>query len=364
MSLPLLILLGLAMAVLLVVVILSLHGLWLIVVARRQRWGLPLVVTRASWLSSDLLQLQLRHRSFLPLPRFTAGQYLTVLAKTDCDTPLRRCYSLAAWSSWPWSYELCVKREEHGRMSNWLSTYAFEGAALRALPPRGHFVLRDEHGPHLLLLAGGVGITPLRAMLHAWQRRTKGRRVTLLYAGRYLENLAYHDEFIALAKQRPDFDYQPLLSQDLAVTATWRGRLNEQRLQACITPHSQIFICAGQSLLQHALALLTKQGVPAKRIHHEAFITELGAGSGEHVVHWQGRSLQYQGQPSLLAALREQGVELAADCWGGHCGSCRVQCQGEVEWRIKPSVPLAEGEILACCCIPRSPLSIVNIDLG
>lgn len=358
MSVLLIALLGLAATALISVIGLILHGLWLIALARRQRRGLPLVVTQARWLNPNLLRLHLRHRYFLPLPRFAAGQYLTLLGTPAGARPVRRCYSLAAWTAWPWRYELCIKREEHGRMSNWLSSHACAGAPLYALPPRGHFILRAQHGPNLLLLAGGVGITPLRAMLHAWQQRPNGRRVTLLYAGRTLNDLAYHYEFSALANQRADFDYQPLLSQDPTAVAIWQGRLDGQRLQACLTSHSEVFICASTQLLQHALALLAQQGVPAERVHYETFSTELAAGSGEHVVHWQGQPFHYQGQPSLLAALREQGVDLAADCWGGHCGSCRVRCQGEVEWRIQPSAPLAEAEILACCCIPREALRL------
>lgn len=356
---PLLIaLLGLAAAALLMLIGLTLHGLWLLTRARQQRRGLALVVTQARWQAGDLLQLQLRHRCFLPLPRFIAGQYLTLLAVPSGASPLRRCYSLAAWSTWPWRYELCIKRAEFGRMSGWLGTYARPGAVLCALPPRGQFVLHDQHGPHLLLLAGGVGITPLRAMLQAWQQRPLGRRVTLLYAGRRLGDLAYHDEFLALARRRPDFDYQPLLSQADAVAHTRHGRLDGAILQASLAADSQVFICAGEGLLQHALTLLAQQGVSPQQVHYEAFATQLGAGSGEHVVHWQGQPLKYQGQSSLLAALHEQGIELPADCWGGHCGSCRAHCQGDVEWRIRPSVTLAEGEILACCCIPRGALDL------
>ncbi len=359
---PLLIaLLGLAIAALLMLLSLTLHGLWLLARARLQRQGLSLVVTKARWQEGDLLQLQLRHRYFLLLPRFIAGQYLTLLAVAAGASPLRRCYSLAAWSAWPWRYELCIKREEGGRMSGWLGTYARRGAVLRALPPRGHFVLHDQHGPHLLLLAGGVGITPLRAMVQAWQQRPLGRRVTLLYAGRRQGDLAYHDEFLALARRRADFDYQPLLSQAGAAAHIRQGRLDGDMLQACLTADSQVFICAGEGLLQHARMLLAQQGVSAQQVHYEDFATQLGAGGGEHIVHWQGQPLKYQGQSSLLAALHEQGIELSADCWGGHCGSCRAHCQGDVEWRIQPSAPLAEGEILACCCIPRSELNLVGV---
>lgn len=341
---------------------LSGHGLWLWWQGRCRRLGRPLRIRRSQWLNEDLLHLELVHPWRLPLPRFAPGQFLTILAQPPGSRPMRRCYSLAAWHANPWHYQLCIKREPDGRMSQWLAEQAQPGRSLRVLPPAGHFTLEPQHGPQLLLIAGGVGITPMRAMLQAWLQRPGGRRLTLLYAGRDRAALAYHQELLELAARHPAFDYRPALSRDSQAPPAWQGRLDRQRLSELVSGDSEVFICAGEALLKACLENLTDRGLPDSRVHWEAFgAGALGAGVGQFALDWQGEALDYNGQPSLLHALHEQGVELPADCWGGHCGSCRLSCQGEVEWRQQPALALPAGQILACCCIPREPLQLMKL---
>lgn len=355
-------LVGLSLLGALATLVISLHGLWLWWCGRRQRLGRRLRIRRSQWLSEDLLHLELVHPWRLPLPRFAPGQFLTILAQPPGCRPLRRCYSLAAWQANPWHYQLCIKREVDGRMSQWLAEQARPGSSLRVLPPAGHFTLEDSHGPHLLLIAGGVGITPMRAMLQAWLLRPCGRRLTLLYAGRDRTALAYHQELLALAAAHPAFDYRPALSRDSQAPPAWRGRLDRQRLSELVSGDCEVFICAGDALLRSTLDNLAALGLCPSRVHWEAFgAGALDAGAGQFAFDWQGEALSYDGQPSLLHALHEQGVELPADCWGGHCGSCRVGCQGEVQWRQQPALALPPGQILACCCIPREPLSLTPV---
>jgi len=339
--------------------LISLHGLWLWWQGRRRRLGWPLRIRRLQWLDEDLLHLELVHPWRLPLPRFAPGQFLTLLAQPPGARPLRRCYSLAAWQPRPWHYQLCIKREAQGRMSQWLADQARPGMGLRVLPPAGHFCLQAEHGPHLLLIAGGVGITPMRAMLQAWLHAPGARRLTLVYAGRDRAALAYHQEFLQLAAERADFSYCPALSRDPQAPLAWQGRLDRQRLGALLEAGSEVFICAGEALLGACRDNLGALGLAPARVHWEAFgAGVLGAGSGQFGLDWQGEVLQYAGQPSLLHALHEQGVELPADCWGGHCGSCRLSCQGQVQWRQPPAQALPPGQILACCCIPAEDLRL------
>ena len=355
-------LIGLSVLGALTTLLLSVHGVWLSWHSGRRRRGMRLQIRHMAWLSDDLLHLQLSHPWRWPLPRFAAGQFLTILAQPAGSRSLRRCYSLAAWQRWPRHYQLCIKREPDGLLSNWLATHARLGGYLQVLPPAGHFTLEDRHGPHLLLIAGGVGITPMRAMLHAWCARPRARRLTLLYAGREQAGLAYHHEFLALAARHPHFSYQPALSRDTQAPPAWRGRIDSQRLAAVLEPRTQVFICAGEPLLKTTLAHLDALGVASERRHWEAFGAQtLGVGTGQFDLAWQGEALSYDGQPSLLHALHEQGVALPADCWGGHCGSCRVQCQGPVEWRQPAAVALPAGQILACCCIPTGPLVLAPL---
>ncbi|WP_374562229.1 NO-inducible flavohemoprotein [Ideonella sp.] len=118
-----------------------------------------------------------------PLLAFAPGQYLTLLLSID-GQPLRRNYSLSDAPGKPW-YRISVKREANGRVSNWLHDHATVGTELRVLPPCGDFVLAptaDTQRP-LLLVTGGVGITPAISMLEA--AAPTGRPIRFIHAARH-----------------------------------------------------------------------------------------------------------------------------------------------------------------------------------
>src|SRR5690606_17530782 len=129
------------------------------------------------------------------LPEFKPGQYTTVLASVGGQS-IRRSYSL---SDAPGQAHLriSVKREPHGVMSNHLHDEVQVGDQLALLPPVGDFSLRDSHRP-LILLTGGVGITPAVSMLNACV--DSGREIHFIHAALNSQVHAFrrHTEELAL----------------------------------------------------------------------------------------------------------------------------------------------------------------------
>jgi len=116
------------------------------------------------------------------LPAFRPGQYLTLLLTID-GAPTRRHYSLSDAPGKPW-YRISVKREPGGRASNWLHDHAAVGDVLEALQPCGDFVLEPAANERpLVLVTGGVGITPAISMLEA--AAPAGRPIHFIHAARH-----------------------------------------------------------------------------------------------------------------------------------------------------------------------------------
>jgi len=136
------------------------------------------------------------------LPMFQPGQYLTVIVEIDGETS-RRNYSLSDAPGRPW-LRISVKREAGGRVSNWLHDDIHVGDTLRVLSPCGDFVLdaQDAGQRPLVLVTGGVGITPAMSMLEAVA--PSGRPIHFVHAARHGGWHAFGPRVQALAAEHPN----------------------------------------------------------------------------------------------------------------------------------------------------------------
>ncbi|MEO9101868.1 MAG: FAD-binding oxidoreductase, partial [Burkholderiaceae bacterium] len=130
---------------------------------------------------------------------FSPGQYLTLVLEIDGE-PVRRNYSLSDAPGKPW-YRISVKQEGGGRASNWLHKAAAVGTRLQVQAPCGDFVLQPagERERPLVLITGGVGITPAMSMLESMAHT--GRPVHFVHAARHGGAHAFRDRVDALAAQ-------------------------------------------------------------------------------------------------------------------------------------------------------------------
>lgn len=128
---------------------------------------------------------------------FSPGQYLTLVLEIE-GQPVRRNYSLSDAPGKPW-YRISVKREEGGRVSNWLHASAPVGTLLQVQAPCGDFVLAPagERARPLVLVTGGVGITPAMSMLESIAHT--GRAVHFVHAARHGGAHAFRGRVDALA---------------------------------------------------------------------------------------------------------------------------------------------------------------------
>ena len=203
------------------------------------------------------------------LMAFQPGQYITVLMTID-GQPLRRCYSLSDEPGQP-HYRISVKREAGGVASNYLHDHVDVGVELELLAPCGEFVLRDAPRP-LVLVTGGVGITPAMAMLKT--AAASGRRIEFIHAALNSETHAFRDQVEQLAQQhpnvRPYFVYNEALPQDRPHA---HGFVTEQVLDARLPADRDVdlYFLGPKPFMRSVYRSAQALGVPPQQIRFEFF---------------------------------------------------------------------------------------------
>ena len=300
-------------------------------------------VTERRELAEGVVGLRLASPGGRPLPRWTPGAHIDV----ECGSADRsRQYSLCGDPDDATAYEIAVLREPAGRGgSNWIHEHAQVGTLLRIRGPRNHFRL-DEGARRLLLVAGGIGVTPVAAM--ARRAQALGIPYTLHYAGRSRRSMALLDELAARHGDR------------LQVHAKDEGgRLDLAALLAMPEPGTQVYACGPARLLDGLQQAVAAAGWPEDALRVEHFHTSLGTldPAQEHAFEVElqdsGLTLPVPADRTVLSVLRAANVDVQSDCQEGLCGSCEVRVlAGDIDHRdlVLTRAERAEGRRMMACC--------------
>jgi len=225
---------------------------------------------------SDIItSFHLRPADGGPVMRHRPGEYLTFWLEIPGHAPLKRNYSI---SSAPGTdgYRISVKREPGGLASNWLHEHAAPGTRLRVAAPAGDFVLEEARRP-LVLLSGGVGLTPLLSMLEDRLARDPEAEIHWVHGTLNGATHAFGPHLRALSARHPNLRvsvfYEAPRPEDIAGRDYHHaGRIDTGWLLAS-TParEAEVYFCGPRPFLRHFAAGLTAAGVEAQRIRYEFF---------------------------------------------------------------------------------------------
>lgn len=311
------------------------------------------VIVHAVRLEADRIHsYELRAADGAPLPAFTAGAHVEL----SLANGLARSYSLANAPGETARYEIAVNKEAAGRGgSAHMHAQVHVGSRLRISAPRNHFAL-DEAAPHSVLIAGGIGVTPIRSMVS--HLRATHRAWTLLYAGRQRALMAYAQEFEALQAQGHGVR--------LHVDAEAAGPPDLRALVAG-APAGAHFYCCGPGAMLDAFAEATA-GIATERVHVEHFAAaQAPALDGGFAVSLarSGKLLQVPRGASILDVLLDAGVKVPFSCMEGVCASCETRVlAGVPEHRdvvLSPSERAANDRMMVCCSGSKS--ATLTLDL-
>jgi len=297
------------------------------------------------------------------LPIYKAGQYLPVELEIDGQKVCRN-YTLSSSPMHSERYAISVKRVEGGMVSNWLLDNLQIGDSLTADKPGGDFHLNETNLP-LLLLSAGSGITPMLSILRDLVDNDQLKDVVFFYQCRNEEDIPCRHELDRLNQLYPQLHLMISLSQKDPNWEGLTGRLSISHLKRIPDVEKrQVFVCGPEGFMQKANNLLLKMGLPESHYHQEAFGVSTKPESEQRELSITINGAQFIGdnQRPILQQAEEAGLKIANSCRAGLCGVCKVSVSsGEY---LQPEVPALlagdreSNQVLACCCVPQSDISI------
>jgi tetrachlorobenzoquinone reductase len=302
------------------------------------------------WESDEVKQFELRSLDGAPLPDFTAGAYVDL----HLSNGLVRSYSLTNAQSERHRYVIGVGRDRNSRGgSRYMHDSVKAGDIIQISPPRNNFPLRED-SPASVLIAGGIGITPIIGMLRRLE--DLGKPWTLHYGARsrrvagFLDLLAAHERSV-------HFTFED---------ETGGGFIDMDRIVGSAHAGTDFYCCGPTGML--AAFETATAGIPTERVHVEYFSPrELPSVSGGFIVELakSGRSMAVPAGLTILAALEAAGIAVQNSCRQGVCGTC--------ETRVISGVPDHRDSILSdderalgktmmiCCSGSKSPRLVLDL---
>lgn len=312
--------------------------------------------------------------------RWEPGQFLPIRVTIPGRTePALRTYTISTCYN-PNFYRLSIRRGEGDALvSQFMHANAKVGFRLHALMPRGKFVLDQSSNRAVVLVSGGVGITPMMAIAEhiVGEGRRTGtyRKIHFIHGAQNSRVRAFGKRIRELAAEHPTLSVHvcfsaPSPEDQIGVTYDSKGRVDSNLLTAFLPPDDyDYYLCGPSEFMNSLYSGLTGTGVHPERIHYESFgpgtvlkpelprkPSEDRSASAVHVKFARSgiETAWSRDDGTLLELAEEAGLAPPFGCRSGICGTCKTRIvRGAVDYLDEPLADRGEGEILLCCSVPR-----------
>jgi ferredoxin-NADP reductase len=326
-----------------------------------------------------------------PLPPFLPGQYLTFeVSLPGQPKPLVRCYSLSDGPH-PDYYRVTIKKiplpaDSSGALPPAVSHYFHdcvrEGDVLSAKAPRGKFFLDVTKTMPVVLIGGGVGITPMLSMVNTLLATGSQREVWLFYGVRHGQEQIMKEHFRLLTEKYPACRVRLCYSKPNSEDVHGRdfhvgGHITAALLQSMLPSNGyEFYLCGPPAMMNDLGRDLKAWGVPEERILSEAFgpatvkkaftpssapaAQAPAAAAAQVSISFSQSGKQCAWVPeagNLLDFSLANGVNISSGCRAGNCGSCEVRLkEGNVTYLHEPGWEVQAGHCLTCVAVPKGPV--------
>ena len=368
---------------------------------QQKLWSGPLRVAAIFDETPTVKTFRLMNPDGGPIPfTFQPGQFLSFSAEID-GRPIRRSYTIASAPTQRDYVELTVKREEHGAESRYLHDCVAVGDQLEVKGPSGVFTFTGSETDSIVLIAGGVGITPMMCITRFLTDRSYRGDIFLLYGVRNPQQLIFAEEFEYLRKRHSNFHFFATMSESDGTGWTGAKGLISKEFIANSVPdiaRRRVHVCGPPPMLEAVQWALADLGVPKEKVKTESFAAPApppapspakgggapapapdpvppakeapgataapAAAPGDATVEFtkSGKSGALAPDQSVLEAAEAIGVSIDFVCRVGTCGTCVVPLtSGTVTMAVEEGLPpdqKARGIILACQAKSASSLTV------
>ena len=336
------------------------------------RWSGRLRVARVFQETPDVRTFRLMNPLGGVLPfSYLPGQFLTVSVLADGQS-VRRAYTIASSPTQHDYAELTVKHEPGGVVSGYLHDRVKEGDLLDCSGPTGSFVFTGRECKCVLLIAGGVGITPMMSVLRYLTDRAWPGDIYLLYGVHAPRDVIFREELEYLRHRHPNLRVVVTVSHPEGTDwAGEKGRISKELIARSVPDVASryVHLCGPVSLMEAVKRALADLGVPEERVKAEAFGPVLGRpepGAAAPPVLPTGTAVplptvtfarSHKAAPlppdkTMLEAADAAGVLIDNSCRVGTCGVCRVKLlSGAVTMAVEDGLEPGDkdkGIVLAC----------------
>lgn len=357
--------------------------------ATKNTWQ-PMRVIKKVTESNNVTSFYLKHANGKGLLPFEAGQFITLrFENSQNDKQQTRTYTLTS-SPADDCYRISIKRENDGKISTLMHQKIAVGDIIPIKYPTGNFYLDTAQKRPAVLLAAGIGITPMISMaqhvLNEGLRTRHTRSLTILHSSKSTDERAFYQQFKELeARSNGHIRYLSFVTQPGSKDTPGKDFNGNSRIdidvlkQVLSFQDYDFYLCGPSSFMQSLYDQLIEFGIQDKRIFGEAFgpasfnrepqnsesKTNLEAHSS--VIKFTKSDFEQgwnSGDKTLLEVAESHGLQPDFGCRNGACGSCAVKIRsGEVTYRQTPSATVDAEEVLICCAVPAKGTQTLEIEL-
>lgn len=319
------------------------------------------------------------------IPAYYPGQYLTFRLQIPGQTrDVIRCYSLSDCYRED-HYRISIKRAEPppdaadappGLASSFFHDSVNEGDIVDVKPPTGNFYLNVRQSEGVVLLAGGIGVTPMLSMLSALVETNSRQPVWFFYGVKNSFELVQVEHLRSIAESHNNVELvlcfsKPQDYEELGEDYHHAGRVTTDLLKEKLgTNNYQFYLCGSGPFMDSLTTGLNEWGVPDNKVHTEAFGPssvskkpapgEAQADTGEQFEIDFAKSqnkVKSSNLRTILEIAEENSVPLDFGCRVGNCGTCSIAIRsGNVKYEGDHDADIEEGSCLACIAKPASNL--------
>lgn len=349
-----------------------------------QKWTGKLRVCQIFQETPDVKTFQLAAEHDIGLPfSYFPGQFLTLTLKID-GKKTKRSYTIASTPTQSHYCAITVKREEQGLVSRFLHDKIKEGDLLEVAAATGKFTFTGEEAKSIVLIGGGVGITPMMGVIRYLTDIGWHGDIFLIYCCRTVQEFIFREELEHLQERHPNLHVFATMTRTTG--SVWMGL--KGRLKANIIDHlvpeistRRIHVCGPPTMMSAVLTMLKELGVPEELVKTEAFgpakkpavsrpVAEAEEGSpvitetkSPFVTFKKtGKSENISIDQTILELAEAKGVDIDSSCRSGQCGLCKVKLlSGKVTMECDDSLSEEEkqqGLVLACQAKPSENVEV------